>query len=123
MIYLQNNSPLTIHDQLVQKISDLIINGALVEGEKLPSVRKLATELVVNPQTINKAYVELEKKGLITCIKNKGYFVNKLDSSIKNEKIDKKLKELDNLVLSLLNLGVLEDEIYNRIKRMEEKND
>ncbi len=123
MINIQNNSSVTIHDQLVQKISNLIITGALAKDEKLPSVRALASELVINPHTVNKAYAELEEKGFILCEKNKGYFVKSLNDEIRDEELSKAFTKFDNITTTLLKLGISHNELATRVKRLGEKND
>lgn len=65
-----------IYEQIKEKIKFLIIGGNLIPGEKIPSVRELAMEMAINPNTIQKAYKELESEGYIHSQKAKGYFVS-----------------------------------------------
>ncbi len=118
MVYIDLNSSVTIHEQLVTKLSQLILTGALGTNEKLPSVRKLASELVVNPHTINKAYAELEQQGLIICEKNKGYFVRDLSSSVKQDEQNRLLEQLEKDVTLLLQLGLTKEQLIDLIKRL-----
>ncbi len=115
MVYLDINSSVTIHEQLVTKLSQMILTGALATNEKLPSVRKLAGELVVNPHTINKAYAELEELGLIACEKNKGYFVKDLSNNLKQEEQKRLLEQLEKDVTLLLKLGLTKEELVKLI--------
>ncbi len=121
MILIDNNSNITINDQLVNKISKLILSGALTADEKLPSVRKLALELSINPHTVNKAYSVLEEQGLIVCQKNKGYFVKPVETTLVADEIDRVFKTLEDNTSMLLKLGVSLQDIVSRIKEMEEK--
>ena len=74
MFYIINNNR-PIYEQIREKFIELIINNALREGDKLPSVRELASMLTVNPNTISKAYSRLEDEGMIETLKGKGTFV------------------------------------------------
>lgn len=74
MFYIINNNR-PIYEQIKEKFIELIINNALREGDKLPSVRELASMLTVNPNTISKAYNKLEDEGMIETLKGKGTFV------------------------------------------------
>ncbi len=119
MIYLDKTSNITIHDQIVSKISKLIVSGALQPDEKLPSVRKFASQLVVSTQTINKAYLELERQGYIYTQKNVGYFVKCINDVTKNEEIQKTFAKLENDIAYLTKLGIKIPEIINYIKKVE----
>ncbi len=115
MVNIDLTSSVTIHEQLVTKLSQLILTGALGTNEKLPSVRKLAGELVVNPHTINKAYAELEEQGLIVCEKNKGYFVKDLSNNLKKEEQKRLLVQLEKDVTLLLQLGLTKEQLIDLI--------
>lgn len=69
----QNRKP--IYEQIVERFELLIIKGILEPDSQMPSVRTLATELSINPNTIQKAYALLEQKGYIYPVKGKGNFV------------------------------------------------
>lgn len=75
MFELDLRSREPIYEQLVEKIKELIINRVLKPDEQLPAVRTLASELTVNPNTIQKAYRELEARGYIYSVPGKGSFV------------------------------------------------
>ena len=75
MFELDFRSRIPIYEQLVDKIIELIINNVLKPDEQLPSVRVLASELTINPNTIQKAYRELEYQGYIYSVPGKGSFI------------------------------------------------
>lgn len=75
MFELDLRSREPIYEQLVGKVKELIINQVLKADEQLPAVRILASDLTVNPNTIQKAYRELENRGYIYSIPGKGSFV------------------------------------------------
>lgn len=106
MFELDMRSRKPIYEQLVDKMKELIMNEVIRPDEQLPSVRTLATELTINPNTIQKAYRELETQGFIYSIKGKGSFVNPNHQIKDLEKIEAVQKELEKLVLEALYLGI-----------------
>ena len=75
MILLDERDKRPIYEQITDRFSDLIARGALKTDEPLPSVRALAVELSINPNTVQKAYIELERRGYIYSVKGKGSFI------------------------------------------------
>lgn len=90
MINLDYKSGKTLHEQIESGIKDLIINGILEPDEALPSVRDLSISLTVNPNTVQRAYKQLEQTGFIYSVKGKGSFV----ASVTESKSDKIIEEL-----------------------------
>ena len=76
MIVLDFRDKRPIYEQVVEKMSHLIASGVLEEGSRLPSVRSLAIELSVNPNTIQRAYAQLEQDGYIYTVSGRGNFVS-----------------------------------------------
>lgn len=76
MIILDYRDSRPIYEQVVEKFKLLILKGALTQDEKMPSVRNLAMELSINPNTIQRAYATLESQGYIYTVKGKGNFVS-----------------------------------------------
>lgn len=75
MFQLDYKSKLPIYEQLMQRLKQLAIQGVLKPHDQLPSVRQLAVQITVNPNTIQKAYRELEIQGYIYTVAGKGAFV------------------------------------------------
>ena len=119
MFELDIRSRKPIYEQLVDKMKELIMNEILKPDEQLPSVRTLATELTVNPNTIQKAYRELEIQGFIYSIKGKGSFVNPNNQIKDLEKIEAVRKELEKLVLEALYLGIPATDIIQLIQDLD----
>lgn len=65
-----------IYEQLIDQIMELVLHGVMQAGEQLPSVRSLASELAINPNTIQKAYAELERRGITYSVPGRGCFVS-----------------------------------------------
>ncbi len=76
MILIDYKDTRPIYEQIVERYKTLILKGALQPDEQLPSVRNLAMELSINPNTIQKAYTELERQGFIYTVKGRGNFVS-----------------------------------------------
>ena len=75
MIILDYKDRRPIYEQVAEKLEELMLLGVLGENEPLPSVRSLAMELSINPNTIQRAYAELERQGYIYSVKGRGSFV------------------------------------------------
>lgn len=119
MFDLDLRSRKPIYEQLVDKFKELIISEVLAPDEKLPSVRTLAQQLTINPNTIQKAYRELERQGFIYSVQGKGNFVQPLTDQA-NEAEIKKIKELlRQKIKELLYLGVSKQELYALIDEVE----
>lgn len=119
MFELDLRSRKPIYEQLVDKLKELIMNEVLKPDEQLPSVRTLATQLTINPNTIQKAYRELEVQGFIYSVKGKGSFVNPSNDSMDLEKIAGVKKELEKLIIEALYLGVSADELIQLIMKLD----
>ncbi|MBQ2265173.1 MAG: GntR family transcriptional regulator [Oscillospiraceae bacterium] len=109
-IDLMSRTP--IYEQLYKKVVELILKGVLNEQDKLPSVRSLATELSVNPNTVAKAYNLLERDGIIYSLAGRGSFVAKPDKLVAQEHI---LESFDNAVHDALEMGITPDTLTQRI--------
>ena len=102
MVHLDYRDARPIYAQIADGFRDQIRSGVLGDGERLPSVRELAMELTINPNTIQRAYRELEVQGWIASVPGKGSFVRLgLHSGDKQQ-----WQELDNAVRGLLSRGV-----------------
>lgn len=76
MFTVDPKSPLPIYEQLVAQITRSIARGLLRSGEQMPSVRELAGTLLVNPNTVSRAYQELESRNFIVTMRGKGSFIS-----------------------------------------------
>ena len=75
MIVLDYRDRRPLYEQVTEKLEELMFSGVLPPDSRLPSVRSMATELSINPNTIQRAYAELERQGYIYSVKGKGSFV------------------------------------------------
>lgn len=96
MIILDYKDTRPLYEQIVEKFQTLILKGVLGPDAKLPSVRSLALELSINPNTIQRAYGELERQGFIYTMKGRGGFVsyNKNLLALRKEDLREKLRAI-----------------------------
>lgn len=119
MFDLDLKSRVPIYEQLVEKIKELIIKEVLKENEQLPSVRALSNDLTINPNTIQKAYRELENQGYIYSIPGKGNFVSNVkNKNLNREKIEKISQEIKKLVLEGVYLGMTKQEVLDILEEI-----
>lgn len=115
MIILNMRDSRPFYEQIRDSLRELITSGVLAPGEKLPSVRELASSLTINPNTIQRAYRELESEGYIATQPGRGSYVLEGDG----EKLERRRKlwtQLDVTLSELRWLGVTEDELISHIK-------
>ncbi len=118
MIQLDFGDHRPLYEQIRDKIKELIISGMLAENEKIPSVRELAVALAINPNTIQKAYKELESEGYIFSLKAKGSFVSPRSEAPADEKTKEIFDALEPLVRELRFLGISESEMKKFIEKI-----
>ena len=105
MILIDYKDRRPLYEQIVEKLSDLMVRGVLAQDSQLPSVRSLATELSINPNTIQRAYAELERQGYIYSVKGRGSFVAE-NHQIRAKKQVEIWRELALLVEDAWNAGI-----------------
>ena len=117
MIHLDYRDARPIYSQIVDGYREQIITGVLPEGEKLPSVRELAAALTINPNTIQRAYRELEANGWIVTVPGKGCFVCAVPE---NNRTTPLLEEFDALTQRLYALGLTRQDLIRRLQEGED---
>ena len=121
MITLNYRDARPIYEQVCDGLRRLIVSGAIADGEKLPSGRALAGQLAINPNTIQRAYHELEASGYCCSVPGKGCFA----MHTCRERDDKRRRALEAQLRELLQelraMGVSEEEIKSMCREGEEK--
>lgn len=112
MISLNYRDARPIYEQIRDELRKLIVTGALSSEEKLPSVRSLAAELAINPNTIQRAYNELEQEGYICSVPGKGSFAS-ADAMAGAARKKELLEKLRELMRELRWLGVTREELLS----------
>ncbi len=116
MIRIDKNSPISINTQIVEQIKLYIFKEVLKEGDKLDSVRHLSADIGVNPNTIQKAYRELELLGYVETQAGKGVFVKKAVGAEVDSYKDELMKSFEKDAKDLLELGVTLDELIKKLE-------
>lgn len=116
MISLDYQSRTPIYEQIVNQFERLISLGVLKPKQQISSIRELATSLGINPNTVKKAYEELENRGAINTISTKGTFVADKTEEIVRKVIDEKIAIIKKEIKELGKLGVIMEEVVERIK-------
>ena len=115
MISINYRDARPIYTQVKDGLRKLILTGALAPGTRLPSVRELAAELAINPNTIQRAYRELETEGYICSVPGRGSFVCQQDAALEARRTEL-LSRFDTLVGELALVGVGSDKLIQRLE-------
>ena len=116
MIHIDQRSSLSIYEQILKNIERLIVSGALLKNEKLPSVRSLANDLAVNPNTIQKAYGLLEERGIIYSQPGRGSFVAIDGTELQEKYLPREMQALDKALDTLLALQLSKEDILAHVR-------
>lgn len=115
MIHLDYRDARPIYTQITDGFREQILSGILQPGEKLPSVRELAGNLAINPNTIQRAYRQLETEGWIVTVPGKGCFVCASEAGREKE-IERWYDTFDEAAAMLRSLGIPEEELLRRLR-------
>lgn len=116
MFRIDGMSRTPVYEQIIEQVEKLVSLGILKEGDQLPSVRSLSLELSVNPNTIQKAYSELDARGVAKSVPGKGCFIAEGAAEVLRMAGKRKLGELSALVRELALSGVTKEEIEAAVK-------
>ena len=116
MVHLDYRDARPIYTQICDGIRDQILSGILRPDDWLPSVRELATQLTINPNTIQRAYRELEIQGWVASVPGKGCFVCGIPGSARAE-AQTLLSQFDKTAARLLTLGITRQELMDRLSQ------
>ena len=115
MIVLDYKDRRPIYEQIIEKLEELMLLGILKENDPLPSVRSFAMDLSINPNTIQRAYAELERRGCIYSVKGKGSFVAE-NSSMKENRKKELLIQVSEIIDEAIRLGISGRELKQMIE-------
>ena len=116
MLNLDYRDARPIYEQVKDGLRRLMVTGAIQEGEKLPSVRSMASRLAINPNTIQRAYEALEAEGYVYSVPGKGSFAAPC-SEVDKQRLEQLLGQFDALTAELLFLGVTGESLMARIEK------
>ncbi|MCL2563180.1 MAG: GntR family transcriptional regulator [Oscillospiraceae bacterium] len=117
MYQIDNQSRQAVYEQIVQQVERYLLTGVLQGGEKMPSVRGLSVQLNVNPNTVQRAYTELERSGVLVTAPGRGAFVsNEGAETLKERRKEMSLSELKTLLAELKLAGMEKEQILQVIE-------
>ncbi len=118
MFNINITSDKPIYEQIIENVKELTLKNILKENDKLPSVRQMATILSVNPNTVSKAYQELERQKIIHTVRGKGTFISGQSENIDNERLRKALEDLKTICIELGHMGYDKEKIIKEIEEI-----
>lgn len=118
MINIDVKSGVPIYEQIVEGIKNLIIKNVLKGDEKIPSVRELGRKLTINPNTIQKAYRELEYQGYIYTVIGRGNFVSNQSEKPNGKKVTELIDQAVKIIEELRYLGIDKREVEDLISEI-----
>ena len=121
MISIDYQSKIPFYEQIAERFKTLILKGVLKPHTQLPSVRSLAVNLSINPNTIQKAYMELDRRGILVSVPGKGSFISAEALKIVGNQSKEKLSDLKEIVRKLAYAGVSKSEIIDMIEEVYKK--
>lgn len=111
-------SRVPVYEQIIKQVEEQVLTGILKEGDKLPSVRSLSVKLSINPNTIQKAYTELDRRQLIITVPGKGSFISEKAIEVVGANSREMMTELNKIIRELALAGVTKEEIINNIEEV-----
>lgn len=116
IISLNLESRMPIYEQIIEQFERYVSLGILKPNEQISSIRELATRLGINPNTIKKAYEELEARGVIYTISTKGTFISNNTKEVITRKIEKGIEDIKRTISDLEKIGLSREEIFKKLK-------
>lgn len=117
MIFLDYRDKRPIYEQVVEKLEHLIVNGGLEPLTRMPSVRSLAMELSVNPNTVQRAYAQLEQDGYLYTVSGRGSFVT-AESDWRDSRQGKVLKEWQDITRKAREAGLSKERLSESLNQI-----
>ncbi len=110
-----------IYEQIKDNLKQLIIDGVLKTDDRIPSVRELAVSMAINPNTIQKAYKELEFEGYVYSVRAKGVFVAPLERITEDKNTSKLYKNLEDALKELYFVGEAKENVLASVEKIYER--
>lgn len=116
MFQIDTMSRVPVYEQIVRQAERYILMDVLGPGEKMPSVRSLSMQLSINPNTIQKAYTEMDRQGMVTSVPGKGIFVSEDAKERLSKKKLGRMEDLKSLLQELKMAGISLDAIRECVR-------
>lgn len=116
MFQIDSFSRVPVYEQIIRQVESFVLKDILQADTQIPSVRNLSVTLSINPNTIQKAYSELDRKGIIYSVPGRGCFITKEAKNILSEHKKEKLSSLIEIIAELKLAGITKDIILETIE-------
>ena len=118
MFQIDNMSRKPVYEQIIEQLEQLVITDIMPAGTQIPAVRSLSIELSINPNTIQKSYSELDRRGIIYSVPGRGCFVSDNAKEILSSMKRKQITDLEQLMKQLALAGVSRQEMEECINKV-----
>ena len=118
MFQIDPMSRQAVYEQLIEQMERFILSGILKTGDQIPSVRSLSVDLSVNPNTIQKAYSQMDARGMIYSVPGKGCFISPDALERLSKAKMEKIKDFENLIQELALAGVTQEQLIESIQNV-----
>ena len=115
MLHIDYNDRRPIYEQLCEQIKQMVLLGVYAPGSQLPSVRQLAVELALNPNTVQRAFSELERQDVICPVKGKGNFISQDEEMLRRQSRLDILQELRHTAKRARDAGIERQELFTEV--------
>jgi len=117
-LHLSTTDGIPIYLQIINQVKYLVAAGRLAPGQQIPPVRRLAEDLMINPNTVARAYRELEQEGIVTTRRGAGVFIAEGESRLARREQDRILNEkADALLVAAQQMNLSLDELVDRLRQ------
>ncbi|AYF54351.1 GntR family transcriptional regulator [Clostridium botulinum] len=125
LIQIDSRNSRPIYEQIIDSIKESILKGILRPGDKLPSVREMSSMITANPNTVSKAYMELERQGVTETLRGKGTYVSSnYKVKMGEESMDKLKEDIKKIIVEAHYLGIKKEDmmkivcdLYEEVKK------
>ena len=125
MIKIDSRNSRPIYEQIIDSIKENILKGILRPGDKLPSVREMSSMITANPNTVSRAYMELERQGVTETLRGKGTFVSSnYKPKVEEESMEKLKDDIKKIIVEAYYMGIekedmieIIEDIYKEVKK------
>ncbi|OFI06070.1 HTH-type transcriptional repressor YtrA [Clostridium acetireducens DSM 10703] len=119
MINIDGRSSTPIYEQIINAIKEDILKGILMPGDKLPSVRELSLMVTANPNTVSRAYKELEREKVIETLRGKGTYVSKnYKPKMEEDKMEALKESLKKIIIEAHYVGLKKEDVLNIVNEI-----
>lgn len=117
MFIIDSMSRQPVYEQIIRQLERFVLTGSLRPGDQLPSVRSLSMSLSINPNTIQKAYTELDFRGIIYSVPGRGCFVSENAGALLMESKRSRLQDIEKLSLELAEAGIPRQDVLDSVSK------